>query len=94
MNQLDSQGAQSIESAGVLHVMKSKPLREALVDSIYKSSPHSPGVAGQQTEDMFPEVSLSRSQLLPDLLTVCYNWLSHTRFDVPPRYELNTPALH
>lgn len=67
MNQLDSQGAQSIESAGVLHVMKSKPLREALVDSIYKSK-DSPGVAGQQTEDMFPEVSLScsRRQLLPD----------------------------
>lgn len=67
MNQLDSQGAQSIESAGVLHVMKSKPLREALVDSIYKSR-DSPVVAGQHTEDMFPEVSLScsRRQLLPD----------------------------
>lgn len=48
--------AQSIETSGALFVMKSKPLREALVESIYKSRDTEP-LVGQQTQDMFPEVS-------------------------------------
>lgn len=56
VNQLDSQRAQSIETAGSLHVMKSKPLRDVVVESIYKSGVTQPA-AEQQTENMFPDVS-------------------------------------
>ncbi|XP_061566057.1 fibrinogen alpha chain [Cololabis saira] len=50
--QLDSQWAQNIESVGTLYVMKSRPLKDVVVDSIYKSKV----VAGQQRQDLFPEV--------------------------------------
>lgn len=52
IKQLDSQAAQNIESVGTLYVMKSRPLQSVTVDSIYKSK----DVAGQQREDLFPEV--------------------------------------
>lgn len=42
---------------GTLYVMKSRPLQDVHVDSIYKSKDVSGGrVAAQQKEDMFPEV--------------------------------------
>lgn len=56
IHQLDSQSAQNIESVGTLYVMKSRPLRDAIVDSIYKSKDVDSRVAAQQTEDMFPGV--------------------------------------
>lgn len=59
VQQLESQRAQSVETAGSLFVMKSKPLREALVDTRFKSG-DTPATAGQQTEDLFPEVSSFR----------------------------------
>ncbi|KAM9717634.1 uncharacterized protein ACNS7B_021255 [Menidia menidia] len=52
VQQLSTQAAQSIEAVGSLYVMKSRPLKDVLVSSIYKSK----DVAGQQKEDMFPEV--------------------------------------
>lgn len=57
VNQLDSQSTQSIVTTGALFVMKSKPLRGAVVETIYKSGATQP-LVGQQSEDMFPEVSL------------------------------------
>ncbi|XP_031158490.1 fibrinogen alpha chain isoform X2 [Sander lucioperca] len=56
VSQLDSQSAQNIESVGTLYVMKSRPLQGVIVDSIYKSKDVSSNTAGQQKEDMFPEV--------------------------------------
>ncbi|XP_040887567.1 fibrinogen alpha chain [Toxotes jaculatrix] len=55
INQLDSQSAQNIETVGTLYVMKSRPLQEVVVSSIYKSGLDGE-VAAQQKEDMFPEV--------------------------------------
>jgi len=52
VQQLDSKSAQNIESVGTLYVMKSRPLKNVVVDSIYKSK----DVAAQRREDMFPEV--------------------------------------
>uniref|UniRef100_A0A3B5A9I0 Fibrinogen alpha chain-like n=1 Tax=Stegastes partitus TaxID=144197 RepID=A0A3B5A9I0_9TELE len=54
VQQLDSQLDQNVESVGTLYVMKSKPLQDVLVDSIYKSGA---GVAAQKKEDFFPEVN-------------------------------------
>ncbi|KAI4794073.1 hypothetical protein KUCAC02_032300 [Chaenocephalus aceratus] len=53
VDQLDSQAAQNIEAVGTLYVMKSRPLKSVVVDSVYKS-----GMGGhaQQNEDMFPNV--------------------------------------
>ncbi len=57
MNQLDSLSGQSIESVGSLHVMKSRPLQDKLVDDRFKSRDiDSSGVAAQQREDIFQEV--------------------------------------
>ncbi|XP_072232892.1 fibrinogen alpha chain isoform X2 [Leuresthes tenuis] len=53
VQQLDSQSVQNIESVGTLYVMKSRPLKNVVVDSIYKSK----DVAAQRKEDMFPEVN-------------------------------------
>uniref|UniRef100_A0A3B4YK06 Fibrinogen alpha chain n=1 Tax=Seriola lalandi dorsalis TaxID=1841481 RepID=A0A3B4YK06_SERLL len=50
VSQLDSHSPQRIESVGTLYVMKSRPLKEAIVDSIYKSSHGS--VAAQKREDV------------------------------------------
>ncbi|KAG7236296.1 hypothetical protein INR49_001212 [Caranx melampygus] len=55
VTQLDSRTPQSIETVGTLYVMKSRPLRDAVVDSIYKAAGHTT-VAAQQTEDLFPDV--------------------------------------
>lgn len=54
MKQLDTLSGQSVESVGTLYVMKSRPLRDAVVDSIYKSK----GLQTEQqtTEDLFPGV--------------------------------------
>lgn len=59
MNQLDSLSGQNIEMVGTLHVMKSRPLKDVNVDSVYKSK----GIqtAQQKTEDLFPEVRALRS---------------------------------
>lgn len=57
MNQLDTLSGQSVETWGSLHVMKSRPLRDAVVDSVFKSG--DPQAAQQQqttVEDLFPEV--------------------------------------
>ncbi|KAK7909496.1 hypothetical protein WMY93_014180 [Mugilogobius chulae] len=54
MNQLDTLSNQNIESVGTLHVMKSRPLKDAVVSSIYKSKD---AAAQQKTEDMFPQVN-------------------------------------
>lgn len=56
VQQLDSQSPQNIETAGTLHVMKSRPLRDMPADNIYKSKDVGVEVAGQQTENMFPDV--------------------------------------
>ncbi|KAK5893106.1 hypothetical protein CgunFtcFv8_006010 [Champsocephalus gunnari] len=53
VDQLDSQAAQNIEAVGTLYVMKSRPLKSVVVDSVYKSGK---GGQAQQNEDMFPEV--------------------------------------
>uniref|UniRef100_A0A3B4VCE8 Fibrinogen alpha chain n=1 Tax=Seriola dumerili TaxID=41447 RepID=A0A3B4VCE8_SERDU len=50
VSQLDSQSPQRIESVGTLYVMKSRPLKDAIVDSVYKSSHGS--VAAQKREDV------------------------------------------
>lgn len=61
VKQLDSQSAQTIESVGTLYVMKSRPLQDSLVDSIYKSKDIPTGAAAQeQVQDMFPEVKTVR----------------------------------
>ncbi|XP_033970213.1 fibrinogen alpha chain [Trematomus bernacchii] len=56
VDQLDSQAAQNIEAVGTLYVMKSRPLKGVIVDSVYKSGPTGPAMA-QQKEDMFPDVN-------------------------------------
>ena len=57
ITQLNSQFQSPQESVGTLYVMKSRPLQDVHVDSIYKSKDVSGGrVAAQQKEDMFPEV--------------------------------------
>lgn len=56
VNQLDSHAPQNIESVGTLYVMKSRPLQNVVVDSVFKSK----DVAAQQKEDMFPEVNTVR----------------------------------
>uniref|UniRef100_A0A669CDX2 C2H2-type domain-containing protein n=1 Tax=Oreochromis niloticus TaxID=8128 RepID=A0A669CDX2_ORENI len=55
VQQLDSQAPQNVETVGTLHVMKSRPLRDMVVDSVFKSR-DAEGAAGQQTADMFPDV--------------------------------------
>ncbi|CAN9509366.1 unnamed protein product [Ophioblennius macclurei] len=59
IQQLDSQSAQSIESVGSLYVMKSRPLKDLVVDNIYKSKdldPAAAAAASQQRVDVFNEV--------------------------------------
>uniref|UniRef100_A0A3Q1F3U9 Fibrinogen alpha chain n=1 Tax=Acanthochromis polyacanthus TaxID=80966 RepID=A0A3Q1F3U9_9TELE len=56
INQLDSQFAQNTVSVGSLYVMKSKPLKDVTVDSIYKSSHIVTGAAAQTKDDDLPEV--------------------------------------
>uniref|UniRef100_A0A672YL76 Fibrinogen alpha chain n=1 Tax=Sphaeramia orbicularis TaxID=375764 RepID=A0A672YL76_9TELE len=55
MAQLDSLSGQSIETVGTLHVMKSREMKDAVVDTTYKSR-DSPAAA-QQTEDLFSDVN-------------------------------------
>uniref|UniRef100_A0A8C7XXP9 Fibrinogen alpha chain n=1 Tax=Oryzias sinensis TaxID=183150 RepID=A0A8C7XXP9_9TELE len=50
--QLDTQTPQNIEAAGTLFVMKSRPLKDLQVDSIYKSK----AVQGQQKQDLFSDI--------------------------------------
>nr|XP_046174269.1 fibrinogen alpha chain-like [Oncorhynchus gorbuscha] len=51
MDQLEAQRVQSVETVGSLHIMKSRPLKDVLVDSKFKSS-----LVGEQKQDFFPEV--------------------------------------
>nr|XP_024000882.1 fibrinogen alpha chain-like [Salvelinus alpinus] len=51
MDQLESQSVQSVETVRTLYVMKSRPLKDVVVDSKYKSGP-----AEEQKEVFFPEV--------------------------------------
>ncbi|XP_015226361.1 PREDICTED: fibrinogen alpha chain-like [Cyprinodon variegatus] len=53
INQLESYETQSLQSVGTMYVMKSRPLKDVIVDSRFKSK----DVAAQQTEDMFPQVN-------------------------------------
>lgn len=59
VNQLDSQSALKTDSVGTLYVMKSRLLKDGVVDSIYKSK-DSVGVAAQRKEDAFYEVRFAR----------------------------------
>ncbi|KAM6909410.1 fibrinogen alpha chain [Xenentodon cancila] len=54
VKQLDTQTPQNIESVGTLYVMKSRPLQDVIVDNVYKSKML---VAGQERQDLFPEVN-------------------------------------
>ncbi|XP_037614866.1 fibrinogen alpha chain-like isoform X1 [Sebastes umbrosus] len=56
VNQLDSQSGRNIEAVGTMYVMKSRLMKDAVVDSIYKSGDGDGSRAGQQTEDMFSDV--------------------------------------
>lgn len=59
INQLDSQSAQSrAESVKTLYVMKSRPLQDQIVDSIYKSKDTTGSVAAQRREDVFNDVPM------------------------------------
>uniref|UniRef100_A0A4W5K227 Fibrinogen alpha chain n=1 Tax=Hucho hucho TaxID=62062 RepID=A0A4W5K227_9TELE len=51
MDQLEAQSVQSVETVRTLYVMKSRPLKDVVVDSKYKS-----GLAEEQKEVFFPEV--------------------------------------
>ncbi|XP_072314907.1 fibrinogen alpha chain [Eucyclogobius newberryi] len=53
-NQLNTLSDKNFEGVGTLHLMKSRPLKDVLVNSVYKSK--DPQMAQQKTEDMFPEV--------------------------------------
>uniref|UniRef100_A0A3Q1C560 Fibrinogen C-terminal domain-containing protein n=1 Tax=Amphiprion ocellaris TaxID=80972 RepID=A0A3Q1C560_AMPOC len=66
INQLDSQFPQNIESVGTLYVMKSKPLQDVIVDSVYKSKDIGIGTAAQKKDDLFQEV---RVQYAPRMLS-------------------------
>lgn len=52
MNQLEAHSAQNIESVGTLYVMKSRRLKDVVVDSVFKSK----DLEAQQKEDLFPLV--------------------------------------
>ncbi|XP_028998792.1 fibrinogen alpha chain-like [Betta splendens] len=56
ITQLDARAPQNIESVGSLYVMKSRPLQDVVVDSIFKSKDTTGKVATQQKEDFFPDV--------------------------------------
>lgn len=56
VDQLAAHDAQSVETVSSLYVMKSRPLQGVLVDPKYKSGISGGSVAGQQKEDLFPEV--------------------------------------
>ncbi|XP_053199612.1 fibrinogen alpha chain [Scomber japonicus] len=56
VDQLAAHDAQSVETVSSLYVMKSRPLQGVLVDPKYKSGISGVSVAGQQKEDLFPEV--------------------------------------
>ncbi|KAM8898160.1 fibrinogen alpha chain [Spinachia spinachia] len=60
VNQLDSQSVQDIESVGTLYVMKSRPLKDSLVDSHFKSKDVE---AGTQRQNMFPDVPMVELKL-------------------------------
>lgn len=69
IKQLDSQSAQSIDSVKTLYVMKSRPLQDQLVDSIYKSKDTTGAVAAQRREDVFTDVSETICWFVRSLLT-------------------------
>ncbi|XP_037335793.2 fibrinogen alpha chain-like [Pungitius pungitius] len=60
VNQLDSQSAQNIESVGTLYVMKSRPLKDSVVDSPFKSKDVE---GGTQRQNMFPDVPMVELKL-------------------------------
>uniref|UniRef100_G3Q4A9 Fibrinogen alpha chain n=1 Tax=Gasterosteus aculeatus TaxID=69293 RepID=G3Q4A9_GASAC len=60
VNQLDSQSAQNIESVGTLYVMKSRPLKDSVVDSPFKSKDVD---GGTQKQNMFPDVPMVELKL-------------------------------
>ncbi|KAL0970678.1 hypothetical protein UPYG_G00245600 [Umbra pygmaea] len=51
ITQLESQSVQSVETVGALHLLKSRPLKDVVVDTIFKSA-HT----AEQKQDFFPEV--------------------------------------
>ncbi|XP_067379224.1 fibrinogen alpha chain [Channa argus] len=60
INQLDSRPTQYAESVGTLYVMKSRPLQDVIVDSIFKARGSDTKVAGEQKHDMFSEVKIAQ----------------------------------
>ncbi|XP_042257686.1 fibrinogen alpha chain [Thunnus maccoyii] len=56
VDQLDTHAAQSVESVGTLYVMKSRQLKDVVVDTVFKSKDVISGAAAEQRQDMFPEV--------------------------------------
>ncbi|XP_036814250.1 uncharacterized protein LOC110536442 isoform X2 [Oncorhynchus mykiss] len=81
MDQLESQSVPSVETVSTLYVMKSRPLKDVVVDSKYKSGP-----AEEQKEVFFPEVktvkltletqgSSSSSAATASQVPVCSLWI-------------------
>ncbi|XP_037614904.1 fibrinogen alpha chain-like [Sebastes umbrosus] len=62
VNQLDSQSGRNVEAVGSMYVMKSRLMKDVIVDSIYKSGDSNR--AGQKTEDMFPDVPTAQLVLV------------------------------
>lgn len=52
LKQLDSPSSQSVKGVETLYVMKSRPLKDDPVDSLFKAK----DLDGQQKEDVFHEV--------------------------------------
>ncbi|KAJ8008508.1 hypothetical protein DPEC_G00105610 [Dallia pectoralis] len=51
IDQLEAQSVQSVETVGSLQLLKSRPMKDVLVDSKYKS-----GIGGEQKQDFFSDV--------------------------------------
>ena len=58
VSQLDAQAAQSIETVSSMYVMKSRALKDVVVDSRYKAKQVVGAGDAGQTQDFFPDVRL------------------------------------
>lgn len=77
LKHLDSQSAQSVESVKTLYVMKSRPLKDDPVDSVWKSKP----LDGQQREDMFHEVRPSSQIPKTNIRFAHFLFFEYTKFN-------------
>ncbi|XP_071368143.1 fibrinogen alpha chain-like [Centroberyx affinis] len=57
VEQLDAQSAQSIDTAGTLYVMKSRVLKDVVVDDRFKSKLEIDSGTGQQRQELFADVN-------------------------------------